>query len=160
MSRLIDADVLIEILTTAIRNMKGMAKFLNAEDDPEIKMEIKAYTDILNGVKEQPTIELDLKWIPVTEKLPEPCDTKTENVLNSNWTIYSDRVKTELETQGITTRELADKLNITPITMHRYLKGDRIPRGPVIAQTATVLNVTCDYLVGLSDDPHKTSEEK
>ena len=55
--RLIDADVLIEILTTAIRNMKGMAKFLNAEDDPEIKMEIKAYTDILNGVKEQPTIE-------------------------------------------------------------------------------------------------------
>lgn len=100
------------------------------------------------------------RWIPVTEKLPEPCDTKTENVLNSNWTIYSDRVKTELETQGITTRELADKLNITPITMHRYLKGDRIPRGPVIAQTATVLNVTCDYLVGLSDDPHKTSEEK
>ena len=69
--RLIDADVLIEILTTAIRNMKGMAKFLNAEDDPEIKMEIKAYTDILNGVKEQPTIEPDLKWIPCKERLPE-----------------------------------------------------------------------------------------
>ena len=71
MNRLIDADVLIEILTTAIRNMKGMAKFLNAEDDHEIKMEIKAYTDILNGVKEQPTIEPDLKWIPVSERLPE-----------------------------------------------------------------------------------------
>ena len=69
--RLIDADVLIEILTTAIRNMKGIAKFLNAEDDPEIKMEIKAYTDILNGVKEQPTIEPDLKWIPVSERLPK-----------------------------------------------------------------------------------------
>ena len=68
--RLIDADVLIEILTTAIRNMKGMAKFLNAEDDPEIKMEIKAYTDILNGVKEQPTIEPERKkgkWV-VDEK--------------------------------------------------------------------------------------------
>lgn len=71
MSRLIDADVLIELLTTAIRNMKGMAKFLNAEDDPEIKMEIKAYTDILNGVKEQPTIEPDPKWIPCSEKLPK-----------------------------------------------------------------------------------------
>lgn len=89
---------------------------------------------------------------------PESCDTKTENVLNSNWTVYGDRVKTELEAQGITTRELADKLDITPITMHRYLNGDRIPRGPVIAQTATVLNVTCDYLIGLSDDPHKTSK--
>lgn len=90
---------------------------------------------------------------------PESCDTKTENVLNSNWTVYGDRVKAELETQGITTRELADRLNITPITMSRYLRGERIPRGPVIAQTATVLNVTCDYLIGLSDDPHKTSEE-
>jgi len=90
---------------------------------------------------------------------PESCDSKTENVLNSNWTVYGDRVKAELEAQGITTRELADRLDITPITMCRYLTGDRIPRGPVIAQTATVLNVTCDYLIGLSDDPHKTSEE-
>ena len=54
--RLIDAESLEEILTTAIRNMKGVAKFLGVEDDPEIKMEIKAYTDILNGVKEQLTI--------------------------------------------------------------------------------------------------------
>ena len=57
MSRLIDADVLMEILTTAIRNMKGMAKFLDAENDPEIQMEIKAYTDIANGVKDMPTID-------------------------------------------------------------------------------------------------------
>lgn len=54
--RLIDAESLEEILTTAIRNMKCVAKFLGVEDDPEIKMEIKAYTDILNGVKEQLTI--------------------------------------------------------------------------------------------------------
>ena len=57
--RLIDADVLEEILTTAIRNMRGMAKFIGAEDDPEIKMEIKAYTDILEGVKELPTVDTD-----------------------------------------------------------------------------------------------------
>ena len=59
--RAIDADALIEILTTAIRTVEGMAKFLGAEDDPEIKMEIKAYTDILEGVKEQPTIEAERK---------------------------------------------------------------------------------------------------
>lgn len=89
---------------------------------------------------------------------PESCDTKTENVLNSNWTVYGARVAAELEAQGITTRELADRLNITPITMSRYLRGERIPRGPVIVQTATALNVTCNYLIGLSDDPHKTSK--
>ena len=64
--RLIDADALMEILTTAIRNMKGMAKFLGAEDDPEIQMEIKAYTDIANGVNDMPTIEPERepgKWI-------------------------------------------------------------------------------------------------
>lgn len=55
--RAIDADALMEILTTAIRNMKGMAKFIGAEDDPEIRMEIKAYTDIADGVKDMPTIE-------------------------------------------------------------------------------------------------------
>lgn len=55
--RAIDGDAIVEILTTAIRNMQGVAKFIGAEDDPEIKMEIKAYTDILNGVKDMPTIE-------------------------------------------------------------------------------------------------------
>lgn len=72
--RAIDADALVEILTTAIRNMQGVAKFIGAEDDPEIKMEIKAYTDILEGVKEQPTIEERKrgKWI---ERNPQNSDT-------------------------------------------------------------------------------------
>ena len=72
--RPIDADALIEILTTAIRTMKGMAKFIiGAEDDPEIQMEIKAYTDIANGVKDMPTIEVRKigQWIPSGEKPPE-----------------------------------------------------------------------------------------
>lgn len=57
MSRMIDADALELILNNAIEMMVTMAKALDSEDDPEIQMEIKAYTDILNGVKEQPTIE-------------------------------------------------------------------------------------------------------
>lgn len=69
--RPIDADALEEILTTAIRNMRGMAKFLGAEDDPEIKMEIKAYTDILEGVRKLPTVDADTGWILVEDKLPE-----------------------------------------------------------------------------------------
>ena len=63
--RLIDADAVMEILTTAIRNMEGIAKFLGAEDDPEIQMEIKAYTDIANGINDMPTIETERnkgKW--------------------------------------------------------------------------------------------------
>lgn len=54
--RLIDGDVLTEILTTAIRNMQGIVKLIGAEDDPEIRMEVKAYADIYNGVKDLPTV--------------------------------------------------------------------------------------------------------
>ena len=54
--RLIDADALEHLLSNAIGLMKLMAAGLNAEDDPEIKMELKAYNDILNGIKEQKTI--------------------------------------------------------------------------------------------------------
>ena len=64
--RAVDADELMELLTTAIRNIKGIAKFIGAEDDPGIKMKIKAYTDIANGVKDMPTIEPERKtgqWI-------------------------------------------------------------------------------------------------
>lgn len=81
MSRCIDADELMELLTTAIRNVKGIAKFIGAGDDPEIQMEIKAYTDIANGVKDMPTIEPEPQWIPVAKRLPEP---RTDVWVNSD----------------------------------------------------------------------------
>lgn len=40
--------------------------------DDELEAEIKAYKDILNGVKEQPTIPHDMKWNPdCKDCLPE-----------------------------------------------------------------------------------------
>ena len=66
MSRLIDADAFEINLINAIMLMKNMAKAIGLEDDPAIQAEIKAYQDILNGVKEQPTIEPERKpgeWI-------------------------------------------------------------------------------------------------
>ena len=54
--RLIDGNQLETILANAIAMCTTVAEALECKDDPEIKMEIKAYTDILNGVKEQPTI--------------------------------------------------------------------------------------------------------
>ena len=57
--RLIDADVLESLLENAINIAKAGAavlKELGISDDPEIQMEIKAYTDILNGVREQSSV--------------------------------------------------------------------------------------------------------
>ena len=68
--RLIDADVLENQLEEAISLQGIMALALGT--DVEIETEIKAYKDILNGVKEQPTIPHDMKWNPDCEDcLPE-----------------------------------------------------------------------------------------
>ena len=63
--RLIDADVLENQLEEAISLQGIMALALGT--DNEIEAEIKAYKDILNGVKEQPTIPYDMKWNPECE---------------------------------------------------------------------------------------------
>ncbi len=52
--RLIDADALENQLEAAISLQGIMALALGTDD--EIEAEIKAYKDILNGVKESPTI--------------------------------------------------------------------------------------------------------
>ena len=63
--RLIDADVLENQLEEAISLQGIMALALGTDD--EIEAEIKAYKDILNGVKEQTTIPYDMKWNPDCE---------------------------------------------------------------------------------------------
>ena len=54
--RLINADQLEQTLTGAINMMTAMAAAIGAEEDEGIQMELKAYKDILDGVKGQETI--------------------------------------------------------------------------------------------------------
>ena len=54
--RPIDAEILENTLQAAIVIQEGMAKLLDAEDDDGIQMELKAYREILKGVREQPTL--------------------------------------------------------------------------------------------------------
>ena len=73
--RLIDADVLEKEIENAIKLQEVMAETLEIEDDESVKAELKAYADILEGVKEQPTIPHDMKWNPDCEDcLPEGID--------------------------------------------------------------------------------------
>ena len=65
--RLIDADALEKNLEDAIKIQIGAAKAFGIEDDDGVQMELKAYKDILNGVKAMPTIPNDMKWNPECE---------------------------------------------------------------------------------------------
>lgn len=79
--RAIDADALVAKMNLAIAMLKRTMKNFDIEDDPECQMELKAYQDIRDGIKEEPTIEPESQWIPVTERLPEP---RTDVWVNSD----------------------------------------------------------------------------
>ena len=64
--------------------------------------------------------------------------------------VFSERLKELLDKRGMSQRELADKIGTTEVSVSRYIKGERTPKGPVITKIAQVLNVSTDYL--LRDD--------
>ena len=63
-------------------------------------------------------------------------------------TILGDRISELLGKNGLTQRELADIVGVTEVSMSRYIKGDRTPKGPIIANIAKALHTTTDYLLG------------
>ena len=72
--RLIDADILEKEIEQAIA-LQGIMNLALGNDDESTKAEMKAYKDILKGVKESPTIPYDMKWNPDCEDcLPEGID--------------------------------------------------------------------------------------
>ena len=71
-------------------------------------------------------------------------------------TILGTRISDLLDQQGLSQRELAEKVGVTEVSMSRYIKGERTPKGPIIANIAKVLHTTSDYLLGHeveNDDP-------
>lgn len=63
-----------------------------------------------------------------------------------------ERLFNLLQKQGITQKQLADRLNTTEATLSRYVNGDREPKADMLANIATALNTTSDYLLGIEKD--------
>ncbi len=57
------------------------------------------------------------------------------------------RIKHLMEQQGFTQRELAGMVGVTESAMSRYLKDEREPKLDVIANLATALKTTTNYLI-------------
>ncbi len=70
--------------------------------------------------------------------------------------ILGGRISDLLQKNGLSQRELAEKVNVTEVSMSRYIKGDRVPKGPIIANIAAVLHTTSEDLLGL--EPEDDSE--
>jgi transcriptional regulator with XRE-family HTH domain len=61
------------------------------------------------------------------------------------------RILELLKINDMTQRELADIVGITEVSMCRYVKGERTPKGPVIANIANALHTTSDHLLGTEE---------
>ena len=56
-----------------------------------------------------------------------------------------------LESKGVNQRQLAIDCNTTEATISRYLNGVHKPQVHVVISIANALNVSTDYLLGLTD---------
>lgn len=65
---------------------------------------------------------------------------------------FGQRLLSLLQKRGITQKELADKINTTEATLSRYVSGDREPKAETLANIATALYTTSDYLLGIEKD--------
>ncbi len=52
----------------------------------------------------------------------------------------------------MTQSQLAESIGVTRATMSRYISGDRVPNGETVANIATALRTTSDYLLGRESD--------
>lgn len=63
-----------------------------------------------------------------------------------------NRILLSLQKHGMTQRELAHRVGVTEAVMSRYISGDREPKPEMLANIATALGVTSDYLLGIEYD--------
>ena len=62
-------------------------------------------------------------------------------------TKIGDSILSLLKQSGYSQKELASMVGVTEAAMSRYLKNEREPKIEVVANLATALNTTVDYLV-------------
>ena len=61
------------------------------------------------------------------------------------------RITESLQKRGMTQRELAVRIGVAETVISRYISGDRDPKPEVLANIATALSTTSDYLLGIEN---------
>lgn len=74
---------------------------------------------------------------------------KGASVMGKN---LGDKISELLQEQQLTQKELAERIDITETAMSRYINGSREPKPDVIANMATALHTTADYLLGIENN--------
>lgn len=66
------------------------------------------------------------------------------------------KIAEHLSRQGLSQRELAQKVGISEVAMSRYINGIRIPKATILDSIAKTLHTSMEELMGQKkDDPEK-----
>lgn len=79
---------------------------------------------------------------------------------NENWRITGERMQERLKALNMTQRELAEKTGKNRSDDQQVANSERIPLATEYTGLSKALKCTCDYLLGLSEDPSKTSKQE
>lgn len=71
---------------------------------------------------------------------------------------FAERLKAARIEKGLKQREVAEYLQITVRSYQQYEGGVRRPNFEALAALAIYLDVTTDYLLGLSDTPNQRGD--
>lgn len=71
---------------------------------------------------------------------------------------FSENLRHLIESRGINQKWLADEANTTEATISRYIHGIHKPKLELVVDIARALNVSVDYLVGLTPIPDLKEE--
>lgn len=62
------------------------------------------------------------------------------------------RIEKVLENSNMSQRDLANRIGVDESIVSRIIKGERTPKSDVLANIATALHTTSDYLLGIEND--------
>ena len=64
---------------------------------------------------------------------------------------FGQRLKKVLAERNMMQKELAEKIGVSEVVISRYIHGGRIVSVPILIEICKALNVSADYLLGLSE---------
>lgn len=68
------------------------------------------------------------------------------------------RIEKVLEKNNISQRELANRIGVDESIVSRIISGDRNPKADVLANIATALHTTSDYLLGIENEEFDSNQ--
>ena len=71
------------------------------------------------------------------------------------------RLREEMNRRGMKQRDLAEKAGVTEVSISRYVHGERMPKGNILAAMARALGTTSAYLLedGAKEPPEVSYAE-